>query len=430
VLLRIEQRERERTGITSLKIRFNKVFGYYLEVTRPNLHLVPSDYLRKQTTVGAERFVTPELKTYEEQVLTAEEERCSLEYRLFEQLRAEVVAQASPIRAAAEAVALLDVLTCFAQRAAEQGYCRPVLEESRVLEIVGGRHPVVESTLEREPFVPNDIRLDGDGVQMLVITGPNMAGKSTVMRQVALTVLMAQAGSFVPAAQARIGLCDRIFTRVGAADNLSQGQSTFMVEMTETAHLLHHATPRSLVLLDEVGRGTSTYDGLAIAWAVAEQLHDRVGARTLFATHYHELTELARTRERVRNACVAVQETATGVVFLHKLVDGAASRSYGIEVARLAGLPPEVVRRASTLLRALEKSRTARKGQTDPGTLNQLGLFAADAPIAPASPLLSTIQGVDVNQLTPLQALCLIAEWQKVLHTEGASENIAGKPEG
>jgi DNA mismatch repair protein MutS len=275
---------------------------------------------------------------------------------------------------------------------------------------------------------------------MLVITGPNMAGKSTVMRQVALTVLMAQAGSFVPAEQARIGLCDRIFTRVGAADNLSQGQSTFMVEMTETAHLLHHATPRSLVLLDEVGRGTSTYDGLAIAWAVAEQLHDRVGARTLFATHYHELTQLAQSRTRVRNACVAVQETATGVVFLHKLLEGAASRSYGIEVARLAGLPPEVVRRAATLLRGLEHSRTTGKGSLDLSPQGQLGLFVAEGSISahpPAHPLLDSLRSLDVNRLTPLQALGLVAQWQESLRAaengpaaSTSGENFAGSSQG
>jgi DNA mismatch repair protein MutS len=332
VLLRIEARERERTGIGSLKVRYNKVFGYYLEVTKANLHLVPQDYIRKQTTVGAERFVTPELKEYEEQVLTAEERRCALELELFEQLRAKVVAEAPRLRSAAEAVATSDALLSLARCAAEYGYVRPVVDDSDVLSITAGRHPVVERVLGAgESFVPNDVRMDASEAQILVITGPNMAGKSTVMRQVALTVLMAQAGSFVPAAAARVGLCDRIFTRVGAADNLARGQSTFMVEMTETSHILHHATKRSLVVLDEIGRGTSTYDGLSIAWAVAEHLHDKLGARTLFATHYHELVDLAREKPRVKNLCIAVKEHGGKVLFLRKLVPGGANRSYGIE---------------------------------------------------------------------------------------------------
>jgi DNA mismatch repair protein MutS len=289
--------------------------------------------------VGAERFVTPELKSYEEKVLTAEEKRFTLESQLFERLRAEVIQRAAALRAAAEAVATADAIVSFARCAVEYGYVRPELDDSDVLEIVGGRHPVVERMLAQERFVPNDFHLDANDAQLLVITGPNMAGKSTAMRQVALTALMAQAGSFVPAKRARIGVCDRIFTRVGAADNLAQGQSTFMVEMTETANILHHATGKSLVILDEIGRGTSTFDGLSIAWAVAEHLHDHVGARTLFATHYHELTDLARERPRVRNCSVAVKEVDGKVVFLRKLVPGGASRSYGIEVAKLAGLP-------------------------------------------------------------------------------------------
>ncbi|MFL5321107.1 MAG: DNA mismatch repair protein MutS [Myxococcaceae bacterium] len=427
LLLQIEARERQRTGISSLKIRFNKVFGYYLEVTRSNLHLVPQDYTRKQTTVGAERFITPELKAYEEQVLTAEERRCALELELFEALRAKVVAQAGALRAAADAVSTADVILSFAKAAAEHGYVRPVVDETEVLEIVGGRHPVVERVLpSSEVFVPNDVHLSREDAQVLVITGPNMAGKSTVMRQVALITLMAQAGSFVPASRARIGVCDRIFTRVGAADNLARGQSTFMVEMTETSNILHHATKKSLVVLDEIGRGTSTFDGLSIAWAVAEHLHDRIGARTLFATHYHELTDLARDKPRVRNCAIAVKEVSGKVVFLRKLVHGAANRSYGIEVARLAGLPPEVVGRAREILQNLESGELDDAGRPtithrkDRPYVHegQLGLFAHDAPPA-LSPVqrkvLDEVSSLAVDATTPLEALNLLAKWKKTL---------------
>jgi DNA mismatch repair protein MutS len=418
-LLKLEQRERERTGISSLKVRFNRVFGYYLEVTRANLHLVPNDYIRKQTTVGSERYITPELKTYEEKVLHAEERRSELEYQLFEKLRAQVLAQASLLRAAAAAVATADCLLAFAQCAAEYGYVRPVVDDSGLVEISAGRHPVVERVLKGEAFVPNDLQLDRAGAQLVVLTGPNMAGKSTIMRQVALTVLMAQAGSFVPASAARVGVCDRIFTRVGAADNLAEGQSTFMVEMTETANILHHATRDSLVILDEIGRGTSTYDGLSIAWAVAEHLHDKVGARTLFATHYHELTELAKDKPRVRNASVAVKESAGKVTFLRKLVPEGASRSYGIEVARIAGLPGEVLARARQLLLELERGKEPKKAQ--------LGLFDVPAPVptpalvevAGPSPeeagVLEALRSSNLNALTPLAALNLLSEWQRAL---------------
>ncbi len=416
-LLKLEARERERTGVHSLKVRYNKVFGYYIEVTRANLGAVPPEYVRKQTTVGAERFVTPELKEYEEKVLTAEERRCALEQSLFEALRAKVVAQAGRIRAAAEATATLDALVSFARVAADYGYVRPKIEASGRLELEGGRHPVVERLLMGEPFVPNDVRLDCDESQLIVITGPNMAGKSTVMRQVALSVILAQAGAFVPARRATIGLCDRVFTRVGASDNLSKGQSTFMVEMSETASILHHATRRSLVVLDEIGRGTSTFDGLSIAWAVAEHLHDQIGARTLFATHYHELTELAADRRRVKNCSVAVKEQGGKVLFLRKLVEGGASRSYGIEVARLAGLPPEVLQRARHVLASLER------GEFTLGHLRQhnpqLGLFAME-PITAVEPSLSPqafkvleeLRTLPVDQTTPLEALNLLARWR------------------
>jgi DNA mismatch repair protein MutS len=425
-LLQLEADERARTGIASLKVRYNRVFGYYIEVTRSNLHLVPKDYVRKQTTVGGERFVTEALKEFEEQVLTAEEKRFALELQLFERLRAEVAAAAPQLREAADAVAAADALLSFARVAAEHGYCRPELDDSDVLEIVQGRHPVVERMLAGgEAFVPNDIRLDRQETQVLVITGPNMAGKSTVMRQVALIVLLAQAGSFVPARRARIGLCDRIFTRVGASDNLSRGQSTFMVEMTETANILSNATLRSLVVLDEIGRGTSTFDGLSIAWAVAEHLHDEVGARTLFATHYHELVDLSREKRRVKNATIAVQEIDGRVVFLRRLVQGGASRSYGIEVARLAGLPRAVLARARQILENLEKAELDEAGRPSisrgrqKATSAQLALFAARPggggdsareAFAAYGGIIEELKALDLDRLSPLAALNKLAD--------------------
>jgi DNA mismatch repair protein MutS len=434
-LLKLEAREREATGIGSLKVRYNRVFGYYLEVTKANLHLVPRSWIRKQTTVGGERYVTEELKTYEEKVLTADEKRVAIEFELFEQLRGAVVACAGPLRAAAEALSSLDALVAFARVAAENGYVRPTVDESGIVELVGGRHPVVEKALREDSFVPNDVLLDRQQRQVLIITGPNMAGKSTVMRQVALAVVMAQAGSFVAARTARIGIADRVFTRVGASDNLAKGQSTFMVEMTETANILHHATRKSLVVLDEIGRGTSTFDGLSIAWAVAEHLHDRVGARTLFATHYHELTDLGREKARVKNCSIAVREDQGRVIFLRKLVDGAASRSYGIEVARLAGLPPEVLARARELLANLEagefdesgrprlarrataltKDKEPRAASTDP---NQMGLFggAGRPPQPPGTQaVLAALEAFSVDSTTPLEALAAIAKWKLAL---------------
>jgi DNA mismatch repair protein MutS len=416
-LLELERKERERTKIQSLKVRYNRVFGYFIEVTKANLHLVPPDYVRKQTTVGGERFVTETLKQFEEQVLTAEERRIALELRLFEELRGKVAQAAARLRSAAEAVAVADALLSFARVAVEHGYVQPEIDDSDVLEIVEGRHPVVERMLASEAFVPNDVRLDRASEQVLIITGPNMAGKSTVMRQVALIVLMAQAGSFVPARRARIGICDRIFTRVGASDNLSRGQSTFMVEMIETANILHNATDRSLVVLDEIGRGTSTFDGLSIAWAVAEHLHDKVGARTLFATHYHELVDLAREKPRVKNTTIAVKEFEGRVVFLRKLVSGGASRSYGIEVARLAGLPPEVLGRARQILANLEKAELDESGRPSltqrrrrEGSAAQLGLFPAKEAPSPYGPLVEEIRGLNLDQMTPLAALSLLSD--------------------
>jgi DNA mismatch repair protein MutS len=433
-LQKLETRERDSTGIGSLKVRYNRVFGYYLEVTKSNLHLVPKSWIRKQTTVGAERYVTEELKTYEEKVLTADEKRIELELELFEELRRQVVSCAGPLKAAADAIATLDAVVAFARVAAENEYVRPEVDESSVIEIVQGRHPVVEQALKDDTFVPNDVLLDRNDRQVLIITGPNMAGKSTVMRQVALTVVMAQAGSFVPARRARIGLCDRVFTRVGASDNLAKGHSTFMVEMTETANILHHATKRSLVVLDEIGRGTSTFDGLSIAWAVAEHLHDRIGARTLFATHYHELTDLGREKARVKNCSIAVREDKGRVIFLRKLIDGAASRSYGIEVARLAGLPPEVLARARELLSNLEagefddhgrpklarRATAAKERDAAPKTsdTNQMALFAAAPKAAPSGSsqiVLDALSAFSIDSSTPLDALAAIARWKQLL---------------
>jgi len=429
-IARLEAREKERTGIGSLKVRYNKVFGYYIEVTKPNLHLVPADYQRRQTTVGGERFATPELKEFEEQVLGAEERRFELEERLFEELRARVVAEAARLRTAASAVATADAVLSLARVAAERGYARPALDASETLEIADGRHPVVEAMLPPDSggFVPNDLAVASSGEgesapQILVITGPNMAGKSTVMRQAALIVLLAQMGSFVPARRARVGLVDRIFTRVGASDDLARGRSTFMVEMTEAAAILHNATRRSLVVLDEIGRGTSTFDGLSIAWAVSEHLHDRVGCRTLFATHYHELVDLARERPRVRNLTVAVREVGDKVVFLRKLVPGGASRSYGIEVAKLAGLPAEVLARAREILKNLESLEVdegghaalarggRRKGQAPPTA--QLGLFGPPDP--ELARLREELRALDVDALRPVDALNLLAGWKKRL---------------
>jgi DNA mismatch repair protein MutS len=359
----LQRREIERTGIASLKVRFNSVFGYYIEVTKPNLSKVPADYIRKQTVATGERFYTPELKQMEGKILGADERANALEYEIFVQVRDNVEENSLPIQQSAAAVAALDVLAGFAELARHHNYCRPVVNDGDRIEIVDGRHPVLEQTLIEERFVPNDALLDNLENQILIITGPNMAGKSTYIRQVALLVLMAQTGSFIPAARATIGLVDRIFTRVGATDDLARGQSTFMVEMNETANILNNATPRSLVVLDEIGRGTSTFDGLSIAWAVAEHLHNAVGTKTLFATHYHELTDLAQTLPRVKNLNVAVREWHDRVIFLHKILPGGTDKSYGIQVARLAGLPREVIDRAKEVLANLEEAELSAEGK-------------------------------------------------------------------
>jgi DNA mismatch repair protein MutS len=427
VLVQIEARERERTGIGSLKVRYNRVFGYYLEVGNAHRARVPADYERKQTLVGAERYITPELKDLEHRVLTAAERLAEIEYAAFVRLRDAVAAEAVRLKATAAVVATVDALRALAEVAREQGWTRPVLDTTTGLAILEGRHPVVERRLSGERFVPNDCHLDTADRQILILTGPNMGGKSTYLRQVALIVLLAQSGSFVPAAEARIGLVDRIFSRVGASDNLARGQSTFLVEMNETANILNNATPRSLLLLDEVGRGTATFDGLSIAWSVAEHLHDQpaVAARTLFATHYHELTELALTKPRVRNMKMLVREWNDRIVFLRKVVDGAADRSYGIQVARLAGLPEPVLARAREVLANLEREelegdgrpKLARhgdeegKGPARSTSPEQLGLFA------PAEhPVLRELRETLVEGLTPLDALNLLATLQRKLN--------------
>jgi DNA mismatch repair protein MutS len=359
----LQEREIVRTGIKSLKVRFNAVFGYFIEVTSANLASVPEDYTRKQTTAGGERFVTPELKEMEARILGSEERARALEIEIFRRLRSEVLSHVVPLQETASAAGALDALASMAETARLHGYVRPDVDDSSVLRIVGGRHPVLEQRSGGESFVPNDTDLDALAHRMGIITGPNMAGKSTYLRQVGLLVVMAQAGSWIPAASARIGVADRIFTRVGASDDLSKGHSTFMVEMNETANILHNATSRSLVLLDEIGRGTATFDGLSIAWSVAEHLHDVTGCRTFFATHYHELPDLSRTRKGVRNLNVAVREQNDRIVFLRKIVDGAADRSYGIQVARLAGLPSSVVERAREILTNLEKAELNAEGR-------------------------------------------------------------------
>ncbi len=351
----LQEREIAVTGIKSLKVRYNSVFGYFIEVTKSNLANVPAHYTRKQTTVGGERFVTPELKEMEAKILGADERAQNLEYQLFQKLRDETLREIEPIQQTAEAIAVLDVICTLAETARLFRYCRPALNETLRLVIKDGRHPVLDQTLVEEKFVPNDTSLDGENLRLAIITGPNMAGKSTYIRQVALIVLMAHIGSFVPAESAEIGLVDRIFTRVGASDDLARGQSTFMVEMNETSNIVNNATERSLVILDEIGRGTSTFDGLSIAWSVAEFLHDKIKARTLFATHYHELTKLAEDRPGVCNFNVAVREWNEQIIFLRKIIPGGADKSYGIHVARLAGLPKEILDRAKEILAHLEK---------------------------------------------------------------------------
>ncbi len=423
-IARLEDEERRRTGINSLKVGFNSVFGYYIEVTKANSGLVPGDYVRKQTLVNAERYVNQKLKEYEDTVLNAEERRREREYLLFIEVRERIAAEIGRLKTTASALAELDALASLAEVAERYNYCCPQVDDEDRIEISDGRHPVVERMPLADGFVPNDVLLDLEANRFIVITGPNMAGKSTYIRQVALIVLLAQMGSFVPASRARIGIVDRIFTRVGAADNLARGQSTFMVEMNEVANILRHATPRSLIILDEVGRGTSTFDGLSIAWATAEYIHDarHLGSRTLFATHYHELTDLAVAKEGVKNYHIAVKEWGTRIIFLRKIVEGGTNRSYGIQVAGIAGVPEEVIARAKEILVNMEKGeldevgmpKIARGRRTTPETKRQLSLFRSDEEV-----VIGELKQTDIRTMTPLDALNLINRWKSRFEKDG-----------
>jgi DNA mismatch repair protein MutS len=433
----LEQREQQLTGIKTLKVGFNKVFGYYIEVTKANVDAVPEGYVRKQTLVNAERYITPELKEYETMILNAEERKAEIESRLFKEVCQRLAAAATPVLKSARALARLDVFCALAEVAVNHRYVRPTLTDDGQLQIQAGRHPVVELTMRQEPFVPNDVQLSGaDGDErLLIITGPNMSGKSTYIRQVALLVLLAQIGSFVPADAAAVGLVDRIFTRIGAQDEISAGQSTFMVEMVEAAYILNHATERSLIILDEIGRGTSTYDGVSIAWSMVEYIHNhpRLGAKTLFATHYHELADLARILPKVRNYNVNVAEEGDQVIFLHQIVPGSADKSYGIHVAQLAGMPKPVVHRAQEILEQLEQNtaRTPDRQIHEPATTGdrergqgpgsrkqqvevlQLPLFQSSSPVEEA------LKAIDVNALTPIEALTRLYELQQMANEQG-----------
>ena len=430
IIAAMEARERTRTGIASLKIRFNQVFGYYIEISKPNLHLAPNDYERKQTLVNAERFTAPELKEYERKILAADERILEIERQLFTEVRCTIAASATRLRKTASAVAHLDVLATFAKLAAERGYVKPEFNSTGELLIVGGRHPVIEELLRQsgERFVPNDLCFEPGTQQLLLITGPNMGGKSTYLRQAALIVLMAQMGSYVPARQAKLPVTDRIFTRIGASDNLARGRSTFLVEMSEVAAILHHATPSSLVLLDEVGRGTATFDGLSIAWAVVEHLQKYTRARTLFATHYHELTELADLLPAVKNVHVSVKETPSEIIFLRRVEPGSADKSYGIEVAKLAGLPRSVIERAREVLKKHEQSEHVLSETLSPGALNEATANSSGAAAAAAHrsnghqevlftaldrAVLNKLRDSDLDNLKPLDALNLLAELKK-----------------
>jgi DNA mismatch repair protein MutS len=413
----LEDRERARTGIASLRVRFNRVFGYGIEVSHAQSARVPADYVRRQTLTGAERYVTTELKDYEAKALGADERRRRLELDLFEGVRSRVAAEARPLLATARALALLDVLAALAEVAHTRGHVRPRVDDGTALEIVEGRHPVLEARAA-EPVTPNDLALDAEA-RIVILTGPNMAGKSVYLRQAGHIVILAQMGAWVPARSARLGVVDRVFTRVGAQDNLARGQSTFLVEMVETASILNNVTPRSLVLLDEVGRGTSTFDGLAIAWAVVEHLHDRApGAKVLFATHFHELTQLAGRLGGVRNFHVAVREWNDEIVFLHKVRPGGTDRSYGIQVARLAGLPLPVIARAKALLARFEEQGQATADVTD---AVQLGLFAPAA-----HPVAGELRALDLAHLTPIEALNLLVKWQQEIAGAGGARPARG----
>jgi DNA mismatch repair protein MutS len=417
IIASMEERERKRTGIGSLKIRFNQVFGYYIEISRANFHLAPADYERKQTLVNAERFTSPELKEYERKILAADERIIEIERQLFVEIRSSIAAKATRLRRTAAAVAQLDVLACLAKLAADRGYIRPEFNDAGEVLIVAGRHPVIEELLRQkgERFVPNDLYFEPRRQQLLLITGPNMGGKSTYLRQTALIILMAQMGSFVPARQAKLPLTDRIFTRIGASDNLARGRSTFLVEMSEVASILTHATPASLVLLDEVGRGTATFDGLSIAWAVVEHLQKHTRARTLFATHYHELTELADLLPAVKNVHVSVKETLNEIIFLRHVEPGSASKSYGIEVARLAGLPRSVIERAREVLKKHEQSEHELSERLTPGASNgATNVTAQEILFTPIDrEVLEKLRSLDLDDLRPIDALNLLAALKK-----------------
>lgn len=421
VILQLEQDEREQSGIPSLKIRYTRVFGYYIEITKAKLGAVPAHYRRKQTVAGAERFTTPALDELQIKISNADERLHALEAELFEALRSEVGRESLSLNRLGQSLAEIDVQAALAEVAHRYGYVRPLIDDGTKIVLRECRHPIVERVVDTGRFVPNDVELDTEGPRLMVITGPNMAGKSTVMRQVALAVLMAQSGGFVPAREAQIGVVDRIYTRVGASDNVAQGRSTFMVEMHETASILRGATRRSLVILDEIGRGTSTYDGLAIAWAVAEHLHDQIGCRTMFATHYHELCELARTRSSVVNYNVAAKQHGDRVVFLHKLVPGGANRSYGVAVAQLAGVPEIVLARARTLLSDLEAggalpsgAHASLRGRDRAGEL-QLEIFAPEPTPTTRSEAEATLRELDIDRMTPVEALVALASLKRLV---------------
>lgn len=430
-----ETGQRRETGISSLKVRFNKVFGYYIEISRSNLSSVPPHYFRKQTLVNAERFITEELKTFEIQVLEADEKRLELEEQIFTHLRSSISAQGTRIQEMADNTATLDCIASLAEIAAKHDYCLPELDQTDSIHIQDGRHPVIEHFLPSGSFVPNDLDLDQENQEVLIITGPNMAGKSTILRQAALIVLLAQIGSFVPASQARIGLVDRIFTRVGASDDLARGRSTFMVEMQETANIIHQATTRSLIILDEIGRGTSTFDGMSIAWAVAEFLHDfqDKGIKTLFATHYHELTELARSRPRVRNFHVAIREWQQEILFFHKLTSGSSSKSYGIQVARLAGLPEELTGRAREILSRLEDGHQTAALTGQPSTTAQCVSKPAEPGIQlslfqkSSDWIKERILALDLDATTPMAALQTLHSIREEITGKGSGRSTAGR---
>lgn len=422
-LAKLEIKEKDTTGINSLKVRYNKIFGYYIEVPKTHYKAVPPHYVRKQTLVNAERYITDELKKFEQKVLGAEERRAALEYEIFNRIKSEVVKHNASIQDVAQFIARLDCVLNFAEIADQEDYCRPEIVTNGNILIEDGRHPVVEKMLTGERFVPNTILMDDDENQILIITGPNMAGKSTVLRQVALLVLMAQMGSFIPASRALISVTDRIFTRVGALDNLSQGQSTFMVEMEETANILNNATERSLVVMDEIGRGTSTFDGLSIAWAVAEYLHDRrnKGVKTLFATHYHELINLAFTKPRVKNYNIAVKEWNDEIIFLRKLVEGGTNRSYGIEVSRLAGIPDDVIKRAKHILFTIENGEHTLNNSTlftEHGAVPQNGHVQLELFHQPEHFVIEKLRKLDISKMTPLDALNCLNELKEKAKTQ------------